>query len=167
MSGLPDVSVYVPLMLVKGLTMCNTLMMNTQNAPASHRPAETADTSGPVVLAFCPRFHHAVELIGRRWTGAIVRAMLSGVTQFSGLREAVPGLSDRMLSERLKELEAEGIVVRTVIPDTPVRITYDLTDKGHALSDVLDSIAVWAEQWLSAAPASTDAPICGAIILSQ
>ncbi len=91
--------------------------------------------------------------------------MLAGVTQFSGLREAVPGLSDRMLSERLKELEAEGIVTRTVIPDTPVRITYDLTEKGHALSDVLDAIAVWAEQWLPAASTPTDTQACDAAVL--
>lgn len=167
MSGLPSVSVYATLILVKGLTMCNTLIMKTSDALASHHPAESADTGGPVPLAFCPRFHHAVELIGRRWTGAIVRAMLAGVTQFSGLREAVPGLSDRMLSERLKELEAEGIVRRTVIPDTPVRITYALTDKGHALSGVLDAIAVWAEQWLPAAPAPADAQACAAAVLPE
>lgn len=80
-----------------------------------------------------------------------MRAMLSGVTQFSGLRESVPGLSDRMLSERLKELEAEGIVLRTVIPEMPVRITYALTEKGRALSDVLDAISLWAERWLPVA----------------
>ena len=60
--------------------------------------------------AFCPYYHHAVELIGRRWTGAILRAMLVGVSRFTDLTEAIPGLSDRMLSERLKTLEAEGIV---------------------------------------------------------
>lgn len=113
-------------------------------------------------VAFCPRFHHAVELIGRRWTGAIVRAMLCGVTQFSGLREVVPGLSDRMLSERLKELEAEGIVIRTVIPEMPVRIVYTLTDKGHALSDVMDAISAWAEHWLPEAPPCEASPCADA-----
>ena len=97
---------------------------------------------------FCPRYHHAVELIGRRWTGAVVRAMLGGVTRFSDLAQTVPGLSDRMLSERLKELEAEGIVERAVFADTPVRIEYRLTDKGRALSAAVDSIAAWAEHWL-------------------
>lgn len=100
------------------------------------------------VEAFCPRFHHAVELIGRRWSGAILRAMLSGSTRFSEIAATVPGLSDRLLSERLKELEGEEVVTRTVHPETPVRIEYQLTDKGRALAPVIDSISVWAEDWL-------------------
>lgn len=113
--------------------------------------------------AFCPVYHRAVELIGRRWTGAIVRALLSGVERFSDLCEAVPGLSDRMLSERLKELEAEGIVVRTVIPETPVRIEYRLTDKGRALGTVVDAVSTWANRWLGdAAPAATEPDAAGA-----
>src|SRR5258708_4415556 len=97
---------------------------------------------------FCPRYHHAVELIGRRWTGAIVRAMLSGAERFSDLTAAIPGLSDRLLSERLKELEAEGVVTRTVLPETPVRIIYSLTSKGHALASVVEALSDWAEEWL-------------------
>ena len=100
------------------------------------------------LTAFCPRFHHAVELIGRRWTGAILRALMSGATRFSDIANAVPGLSDRLLSERLKELEAAGIVVRTVIPSTPVRVEYRLTEKGRALEAVLASITAWAETWV-------------------
>jgi DNA-binding HxlR family transcriptional regulator len=100
--------------------------------------------------AFCPLYHHAVELIGRRWTGAILRAMLCGVNRFSDLAAAVPGLSDRMLSERLKELEAEGIVRRVVVPATPVRITYELTDKGKDLGRVIEAVSAWAERWLAA-----------------
>jgi DNA-binding HxlR family transcriptional regulator len=99
--------------------------------------------------AFCPKFHRAVELIGRRWTGAIIRAMRSGRTRFSDIGAAIPGLSDRLLSERLKELEAEGIVVRTVVPETPVRIDYHLTDKGNDLQAVIDEIANWAYRWPS------------------
>jgi DNA-binding HxlR family transcriptional regulator len=106
------------------------------------------DTDNGHAGGFCPRYHHAVELIGRRWTGAIIRAMLGGVTRFSDLTQTVPGLSDRMLSERLKELEAEGIVERTVFPDTPVRIEYHVTEKGLALAGVVDSIAAWAEHWM-------------------
>ncbi len=98
--------------------------------------------------AFCPRYHQAVELIGRRWTGAIVRALLHGVTRFSGLTATIPGLSDRMLSERLKELETEGIVVRTVHPTTPVGVEYQLTPKGQALAAAVEAIAQWAEAWL-------------------
>jgi len=101
--------------------------------------------------AFCPKYHRAVELIGRRWTGAILRALLSGVSRFSELCDTVPGLSDRMLAERLKELEAEGIVLRTVVPDTPVRVEYSLTDKGRDLEVVMQAVAGWAERWEAAA----------------
>ncbi len=91
--------------------------------------------------SFCPYYHRAVELIGRRWTGAILRALLVDVHRFSDLTEAIPGLSDRMLSERLKELEAEGVVLRSVIPETPVRIEYHLTDKGRALWSVVEAVS--------------------------
>jgi DNA-binding HxlR family transcriptional regulator len=99
--------------------------------------------------AFCPYFHHAVELIGRRWTGAIVRALLSGARRFSEVSGAIPGLSDRMLSERLRELECEGIVQRLVRDEKPVRVDYLLTEKGRALGQVVEAISVWAEDWVS------------------
>ena len=97
--------------------------------------------------AFCPRFHHAVELIGRRWSGAILRAMFTGVSHFSELTDAIPGLSPRMLSERLKELESEGLIARSVVPETPVRVEYHLTDKGRALSSVVEAVGDWANKW--------------------
>lgn len=106
--------------------------------------------------SLCPRYHHAIELIGRRWTGAILQVMRGGVVRFSDLATAIPGLSDRMLSERLKELEAELLVERRVIPETPVRVEYRLTDRGVALGSVLDAVTAWAHDWLSddgAAPA--------------
>lgn len=99
--------------------------------------------------AFCPFYQQAVELIGGRWTGAILRALNSGLMRFGDLTAVVPGLSDRMLSERLKELEAQGIVVRTVIPETPVRVEYHLTEKGRALEDVMNAIEDWAATWLT------------------
>jgi DNA-binding HxlR family transcriptional regulator len=105
--------------------------------------------------AFCPYYHRAVELIGRRWTGAILRAMLVGVNRFSDLTETIPGLSDRMLSDRLKELESEGLAVRLVIPVTPVRIEYHLTEKGRALRSVIDSVSAWAEEWLAGVHSGT------------
>ena len=98
---------------------------------------------------FCPHYHRAVELIGGRWTGAVLRALLSGVKRFTDLTETIPGLSDRMLSQRLKELEAEGIVVRTVIPETPVRVEYSLTEKGRALGSVIEAVSGWAGEWLA------------------
>ncbi len=107
----------------------------------------SGEIGGPA--AFCPYYHHAVELIGRRWTGAIVRALLSDVRRFSDLTEAIPGLSDRMLSERLKELEAEGIVARLVHAEKPVRVEYLLTQKGRALGGVVEAMSAWAETWVS------------------
>ena len=104
------------------------------------------------VAVVCPRFHHAVELIGRRWTGAILMVLLQGTSRFTDIVQAVPGLSDRLLSERLKELEAEGIVQRTVHAETPVRIEYQLTPMGRDLSAVTGAVSCWAERWL---PGST------------
>jgi DNA-binding HxlR family transcriptional regulator len=99
-------------------------------------------------LSVCPLYHKAVELIGRRWTGAILSALLMGATRFTDIIHAVPGLSDRLLSERLKELEAEGIVRRIVHPETPVRIEYQLTDKGHDLYTVTNALTEWASRWM-------------------
>jgi len=99
--------------------------------------------------AFCPFYHHAVELIGRRWTGAILRVLLSGPYRFSDITASIPHLSDRMLSERLRELETEGIVARTVIPEIPVRVEYHLTLKGRALGDVIAAITAWSREWVA------------------
>jgi DNA-binding HxlR family transcriptional regulator len=96
----------------------------------------------------CPRYHHAVELIGRRWTGAILMVLLQGASRFTDIVQSVPGLSDRLLSERLKELEAEGIVTREVHAETPVRIEYQLTSMGRDLSTVTTAVSTWAERWL-------------------
>jgi DNA-binding HxlR family transcriptional regulator len=100
------------------------------------------------MTAYCPRYQHAVEIIGRRWTGAVLRALIAGETHFAALARTVPGMSDRLLSERLKELEVEGIVQRTVTPCTPVRVEYTLTVMGHALMPVVQTIATWAETYL-------------------
>src|SRR4051812_50061712 len=96
----------------------------------------------------CARFHQASELIGRRWTGAIIFVLLRSRCRFATLRTAIPDITDRMLSERLQELEQEGIVERTVIPDTPVRVEYALTKKGRGLATAVDAIADWAHKWI-------------------
>jgi DNA-binding HxlR family transcriptional regulator len=97
--------------------------------------------------AYCATFHAAVELIGRRWSGAIIQALLSGATRFGEVRDLIPDLSDKMLSDRLKELETEGIVERIVIPETPVRTEYRLTPKGRDLLEVMREIGAWAHRW--------------------
>ncbi|HEY7290122.1 MAG TPA: winged helix-turn-helix transcriptional regulator [Vicinamibacterales bacterium] len=98
----------------------------------------------------CARFHRASELIGRRWTGAIIYVLLRSRCRFATLRDAIPDITDRMLSERLQELEREEIVERTVVPETPVRVEYSLTKKGRALASAIDAIAGWAEDWIEA-----------------
>ena len=98
--------------------------------------------------AFCPAYHEAVELIGRRWSGAILRALMFGATRFGEIRGLVPDLTDKMLAARLKELEAEGLVRREVIPDTPVRIEYRLTDKGRDLEHAVAALSEWADRWI-------------------
>jgi DNA-binding HxlR family transcriptional regulator len=103
---------------------------------------------GEAAVGYCPKFHYAVELIGRRWTGAIILVMLAGASRYSEIRDAVPGLSDRLLSDRLRELEAEGIIARTVLPEIPVAVRYHLTDKGLALAPVIQALFQWTEQWL-------------------
>jgi DNA-binding HxlR family transcriptional regulator len=98
----------------------------------------------------CARFHKAVELIGRRWSGAIIQILRQRASRYAELRAAIPDITDRMLSERLRELEDENIVARTVIPETPVRVEYSLTSKGRALAPALDAIGHWAERWVEA-----------------
>ena len=98
--------------------------------------------------ALCARFHRASELIGRRWTGAIIFVLLRSRCRFAMLRDAIPDITDRMLTERLQELEHEGIVERTVIPESPVRVEYALTKKGHGLGGAIDAIAEWAHTWV-------------------
>jgi DNA-binding HxlR family transcriptional regulator len=105
----------------------------------------------------CTRFHRASELIGRRWTGAILFLLMGSRCRFTRLRSAIPEVTDRMLSDRLRELEAEGIVERTVVPDTPVRVEYSLTKKGRALAPAIAAISEWANRWGDAHSASPSA----------
>jgi DNA-binding HxlR family transcriptional regulator len=106
----------------------------------------------PVITTFCPRFHRAVELIGRRWSGAILRVLLTGPHRFNEILAGVPGLSDRLLSERLRELEAEELVIRHVFAGPPIRSEYELTERGRDLEPAVRDIAAWAEKWLELPP---------------
>ncbi|MDX6662455.1 MAG: hypothetical protein QOG09_557 [Solirubrobacterales bacterium] len=108
----------------------------TGTPPASALPA-------PV----CPDFHHAVELIGRRWTGAIVFALDGGPRRFHELAECVTGVSDRLLSQRLRELEIEGIVARSVTSEPALSVSYALTEKGKGLRPALTELQAWARGW--------------------
>lgn len=103
-----------------------------------------------IVPQVCARFHRAIELIGSRWTGAIIQTLLQGKTRYALIKAAIPDITDRMLSERLRSLEAEDLVTRWVIADTPVRVEYELTEKGHELQNAMREIAAWAERWIPA-----------------
>jgi DNA-binding HxlR family transcriptional regulator len=94
----------------------------------------------------CPHYHRAVELIGRRWAGAILYALTGGPLHFAELKEAVPGMSDRLLSCRLKELEETGLVRREVKPGNRVRVSYELTPKGRSLEPVMGELRDWARE---------------------
>ena len=102
----------------------------------------------------CPRFQSAMDILGRRWTGLILRTLQDGPRRFGELTKHIEVVSERMLSERLKDLEVDGLVIRKVIPSTPVHVEYSLTEKGAALHDVLAAIERWAGRWVEAsAPA--------------
>src|SRR5919201_2581357 len=106
--------------------------------------------AGGTAPTCCPFYHEAVELIGRRWTGAIVAVLLDhGPMRFSEIAQSVPELSDRLLSERMKELEARGVVERHVEPGPPVRVTYELTAMGAELQPALSELKSWARHWLA------------------
>jgi DNA-binding HxlR family transcriptional regulator len=100
----------------------------------------------------CPYYHEAVELIGKRWTGAILQVLLHGGMRFSEIAQAVPELSDRLLSERMKELEARGVVARQVDPGPPIRVQYKLSSMGQDLEPALVEIHAWAQRWLAPPP---------------
>jgi DNA-binding HxlR family transcriptional regulator len=96
----------------------------------------------------CSRFHKAVELIGGRWTGAIIQTLLQGKTRYALIKAAIPDITDRMLSERLRSLESEELLTRKVVPESPVRVEYELTEKGRSLESSLTEIGAWAERWI-------------------
>src|SRR5437763_11739111 len=98
--------------------------------------------------SICPRYEHAIQLLGKRWTGLLLYALMEGPRRFCELTATVEGLSDRVLSDRLRELEVEGVVERVVYPQIPVRVEYKLTEKGQDLRRVVEAIHKWAEKWV-------------------
>lgn len=96
----------------------------------------------------CPRYEQAVEVLGKRWTVLILRALMEGPRRFTEIKTYVDGLSDRLLSERLQDLEAAGIVERRVYAQRPVIIEYVLSERGYDLRPVLEAIQTWANKWV-------------------
>jgi DNA-binding HxlR family transcriptional regulator len=122
--------------------------MSATTADARRAGGVVSDAVSADRPACCGLYHRAIELVGKRWTGAILLVLMDGPLHFSGIRQLVPELSDRLLSERLKELEAEGIVGRRVLDGSPVRVEYSLTPKGRALEPTLRELKDWAHQHL-------------------
>lgn len=98
--------------------------------------------------SMCPKYEAAMELIGKKWTGLIIRVLMGGPKRFKEIKQQIPGMSDRMLTERMKELGESGVLIRRVYPDIPVRIEYELSTKGKKLEPVIESIQAWGEQWM-------------------
>ena len=104
----------------------------------------------------CPNYQQAIELLGKRWTGLIIMVLMERPLRFNEMAEQIAVVSDRMLSERLKELEAEGVIQRRVYPETPVRVEYRLTEKGRALQPVVEAIGEWSHRWIEVASAAAE-----------
>lgn len=98
--------------------------------------------------SICPKFERAMGILSQRWTGMIIYQLLSGPQRFCNLESAIVGISGKVLSDKLRDLEKEGIVKRDVYPETPVRIEYSLTDKGMAFEPVMRDIEQWSQHWL-------------------
>ncbi|WP_286892880.1 helix-turn-helix domain-containing protein [Thermobacillus sp.] len=96
----------------------------------------------------CPKYESAAEILGKKWTGLIIYVLLGGPKRFKEIKELIPDMSDKMLTDRMKELEAQDIVKRSVYPEMPVRIEYELTPKGKALEPVIQSIRRWSDEWM-------------------
>ena len=135
----------------------NPINETTPQETQSHTSQQAQDSKEQARM--CPRYEHAMQIIGKRWTGLLLDALMHGPCRFSELTTHVEGLSDRVLSDRLRELEAEGIVKRVVYPHIPVRVEYQLTEKGYALAPVVTALHEWASNWIEpAAPLGESEP---------
>ena len=101
----------------------------------------------------CPKYEQAMQVLGKKWTCLILRCLLAEPRRFTEISGYVQGLSDRLLSQRLQELEDEGIVNRQVFDRRPVVVEYSLTPKGQAFRRVAEAIQEWADEW-AGTPAS-------------
>ncbi len=106
-----------------------------------------AQTADPHQTPVCAEFHHTIELIGKRWTGSVLAVLMAGPRRFNEILNAVPGLSDRLLTERLRELENNGIAERRIFAERPVRLEYALTEAGLDLDQLIKVVTAWGLKW--------------------
>ena len=104
------------------------------------------------VDSHCRAFQTAIEVLGRPWTALILNVLQPGPRRFSEIGDGSEGLGDKVLSARLKDLEARGLVLRSVEPGPPVRVTYGLTNKGRAFGQVAEAIERWGRELVSEEP---------------
>jgi DNA-binding HxlR family transcriptional regulator len=97
---------------------------------------------------YCP-VAATMNLLNQKWTLHIIRELMSGKKRFNELAHRVGGCNSRTLRDRLRCLEEEAIVIRHVVHTIPPWVEYELTDKGHALNSVIDSIAAWGRRWMA------------------
>ncbi|WP_335872405.1 winged helix-turn-helix transcriptional regulator [Bacillus sp. 2205SS5-2] len=96
----------------------------------------------------CPKYEEAFTLLGKRWNGLLIRVLFSGPFRFKDINDKIPLISEKVLSDRLKELEEKKIINRTVTLEVPIKIQYELTEKGESLRPVLDEVQKWADDWI-------------------
>jgi DNA-binding HxlR family transcriptional regulator len=116
------------------------------NPSASHLSAQPQPGFEHVDDALCHSFQTHLEILGRRWNSGIMLAAVRGATRFSEYRGMVTGISDRLLSQRLRELEFEGLIERTVVPTTPVLVQYRPTARGRELLAILQPLVAWSKK---------------------
>lgn len=96
----------------------------------------------------CPKFEKAITILSQRWTALVIYQLLHGKQRFNEIQSAI-GISGKVLSDRLKDLEQQGLVKREVIPNTPVIIEYSLTEKGYSMKEILQTIEDWSQSWVT------------------
>lgn len=129
--------------------------MGNADEPVEAQPAGGCD-SVQHLTARCSSYARAMDILGRRWMGLVLSALLAGPRRFNEILAAIPGISDPLLTQRLRELECEGLVERRVLATSPVRVEYALTESGRDLERVMLTILQWAHRWLGeGAPTAT------------
>lgn len=88
-----------------------------------------------------------IKMVGCRWKILIIRELLTGTKRFNELKKSVGGITQKVLSAKLKELEQDGLIIREVLSQAPVRVEYTLTDVGYSLRNVIESMRDWGKDY--------------------
>jgi len=132
--------------------------MNASEVADGKVKADVGAHDNQRMTEFCPQYASLMDLLSRRWMGIILRVLMSGPHRFSEILAAVPGLSDPLLTQRLREMESKELLERRVFPTSPVRVEYELTEAGRDLERAVRVLSEWAEKWWSK-PADQPAPL--------